>query len=136
MNTGTQLPEPMPPTRRRPRGPWVAVAAAVAVVLTAGGVLLAIGPDRPQPATGAGPTATAPVPTVTAPVPTASAIPVLPDTEGTSGSQAAAPVATAQWLWPFADPADAARWQQDHRPGGPQPWHLHAAASARGVARR
>lgn len=135
MNTGTQLPEQMPPTRRRPRGPWVAVAAAVAVVLTAGGVLLAIGPDRPQPATGAGPTATAPV--LTAPVPTAtapaaSAIPVLPDTEGTSGSQA--PVVTAQWLWPFADPADAARWQQDYRQGGHQPWHLDAAATALGFA--
>lgn len=137
MNTGTQLPEQMPPTRRRPRGPWVAVAAAVAVVLTAGGVLLAIGPDRPQPATGAGPTATAPVVTATAPVPTAtapaaSAIPVLPDTEGTSGSQA--PVVTAQWLWPFADPADAARWQQDYRQGGHQPWHLDAAATALGFA--
>lgn len=137
MNTGTQLPEQMPPTRRRPRGPWVAVAAAVAVVLTAGGVLLAIGPDRPQPATGAGPTATAPVLTATAPVPTAtapaaSAIPVLPDTEGTSGSQA--PVVTAQWLWPFADPADAARWQQDYRQGGHQPWHLDAAATALGFA--
>ena len=137
MNTGTQLPEQMPPTRPRPRGPWVAVAAAVAVVLTAGGVLLAIGPDRPQPATGAGPTATAPVPTATAPVPTAtapaaSAIPMLPDTEGTSGSQT--PVATAQWLWPFADPADAARWQQDYRQGGHQPWHLDAAATALGFA--
>ena len=134
MNTGTQLPEQMPPTRRRPRGPWVAVAAAVAVVLTAGGVLLAAGPDRPHPATGAGPIATAPVPTATAPVPTASAIPVLPDTEGTSGSQAPAPVATAQWLWPFADPADAARWQQDYRQGGHQPWHLDAAATALGFA--
>jgi hypothetical protein len=134
MNTGTQLPEQMPPTRRRPQGAWVAVAAAVAVVLTAGGVLLAIGPDRPQPATGAGPTATAPVPTATAPVPTASAITVLPDTEGTSGSQAPLPVATAQWLWPFADPADAARWQQDYRQGGHQPWHLDAAATALGFA--
>jgi len=141
MNTGTQLPERMPPTRHRPRGPWVAVAAAVAVVLTAGGVLLAIGPDRPRPATGAGPTATVPVPTATAPVstatapvPTASAIPVLPDTEGTGGSRGPAPVATAQWLWPFADPADAARWQQDYRQGGHQPWHLDAAATALGFA--
>ena len=137
MNTGTQLPEQMPPTRRRPRGRWVAVAAAVAVVLTAGGVLLAIGPDRPQPATGAGPTATAPVPTApvpTATAPAASAVQVLPDTEGTSASQAPAPVATVQWLWPFADPADAARWQQDYRQGGHQPWHLDAAATALGFA--
>ena len=137
MNTGTQLPEQMPPTRRRPRGPWVAVAAAVAVVLTAGGVLLAIGPDRPQPATGAGPTATAPVPTApvpTATAPAASAVQALPDTEGTSASQAPAPVATVQWLWPFADPADAARWQQDYRQGGHQPWHLDAAATALGFA--
>ena len=101
-------------------------------------MLLAIGPDRPRrdaaTATAPVPTASAPVSTATAPVPTASAIPVLPDTEGTGGSQAPAPVATAQWLWPFADPADAARWQQDYRQGGHQPWHLDVAATALGFA--
>jgi hypothetical protein len=35
-----------------------------------------------------------------------------------------------QPLWPFHDPADAARWQAAYRSGGQQPWHLDAAASA------
>jgi hypothetical protein len=135
----------MPPTRRRPSGRWVAVAvaAAVAVVVTAGGVLLAIGPDRPaRPGTNADPTLT-----VSAPAPAASAGPAVaapdrasgpaasggsavPPPDGTAGGQP--PAATA--LWPFADRADVARWQQAYRQGGHQPWHLDAATTALGFA--
>ncbi len=35
-----------------------------------------------------------------------------------------------QPLWPFADAASVAAWQQAYRDGGHQPWHLDAAASA------
>ncbi|MFC9995126.1 hypothetical protein [Nocardia sp. NPDC127526] len=40
-----------------------------------------------------------------------------------------------QPLWPFADAAGAAAWQQSYREGGHQPWHLDPAATALGFAR-
>jgi hypothetical protein len=129
MYTGTQLPGQLPPTRRRPGGRWVAVAAVVAVAVTTGGVLMAIGTDRPAPATGAGPTATAPAPA-------ASASPGVAAPEGAAGGRVPGPppAATAQWLWPFADRAEVARWQQEYRDGGSQPWHVDAATTALGFA--
>jgi hypothetical protein len=133
MYTGTQLPGQPPPTRPRPRWPWVAVVAAVAVVLVTGGVLIAVDRDRP-----------AADPTVSASAPAAGASPVAPAPEGSldpdpvapapEGSRDPDPVATAQWLWPFAGPADVARWQQAYRQGGQQPWHLDAATTALGFA--
>lgn len=35
-----------------------------------------------------------------------------------------------QPLWPFADAAEAAAWQEDHRSGRHAPWHLDADATA------
>lgn len=35
-----------------------------------------------------------------------------------------------QPLWPFADAGEAAAWQESHREGGHQPWHLDADATA------
>jgi len=118
----------MPPTRRRPGGRWVAVAAAVAVAATVGGVLVAVAANGPaRPATDADSTVTAP-----ASVPASgAAAPVVPP-QGSSGDPA--PAATAQWLWPFADAADVARWQQAYRQGGQQPWHLDAGTTALGFA--
>jgi hypothetical protein len=134
MHTGTQLPEQIPPTRRRPSGRWVAVAAAVAVAVTAGGVLIAVaanGPTRPAPATEADQTVAAP-----APGSAASAGPAAPAPQGTAGGSRdpGSPAATTQWLWPFADRADVARWQSAYRQGGHQPWHLDAATTALGFA--
>ncbi len=115
MYTGTQLPGQPPPTRRRPTGRWVAVAAAVAVAVTAGGVLIAVGADRSAPTTGADPTVTVP-----APGPAGSGGPVAAAPEGTVGSRVpdSPPAATTQWLWPFADPAGVADWQRAYRQGG------------------
>jgi hypothetical protein len=121
----------MPPTRRRPTGLWVALAAAAALAVTSG-VLMTVAGDRPAgpaPATEADPTVTAPAP---APAATA-AVPVVP-TPADSQVPEAAPAATVQWLWPFADPAEAGRWQQAYRQGGHQPWHLDAATTALGFA--
>ncbi|WP_194853180.1 hypothetical protein [Nocardia sp. SYP-A9097] len=42
----------------------------------------------------------------------------------------AAPALTQQALWPFADTAAAAAWQQSYRDGGHQPWHLDSGAVA------
>lgn len=127
MYTGTQLPGQLPPTRRRPTGRLVALAAAVAVVLTTGGVLLAVGRDRPAPAVAADPSMTAPA---------TGATPLAPAPDGTAGSRdpAPPPATTPLWLWPFADQADVARWQQDYRQGGHQPWHLDTATTALGFA--
>jgi hypothetical protein len=55
MNTGLNPAGQRPPIRRRPGGRWVAATAAVAVAVTTGGVLLAVGandPARPAAATG------------------------------------------------------------------------------------
>ena len=136
MYTGTQLPGQPPPTRRRPSGRWVAVAAAVAVAVTAGGVLMAVGVDRSASTTGADPTVTDPTVTVPAPKPAGSGGPVAAGPEGTVGSRVPdpAPAATTQWLWPFADPAGVADWQRAYRQGGTQPWHLDAGTTALGFA--
>ena len=148
MYTGTQLPGQTPPTRRRPGGRWVAVAAAVAVAVTAGGVLMAVGGGDPAPTTEADRTGRsrsragpdrppAPGPAVPGPEGTAGADgPRRPRVPGQvrarhgrhaagAGSRAP-PAATVQWLWPFADPADVGRWQRAYRQGGHQPWHLDA----------
>ncbi len=143
MHTGTQLPGPPPPIRRRPSGRWVAVAAAVAVAVTTGGVLMAVGTDRSAPATWGDPTATGPAPSAgpvgsaPAPGPAGSAGPVGSAPAGTAagGRLPDRPAAaTAQWLWPFAGPSDVARWQRAYRQGGQQPWHLDAATTALGFA--
>ncbi|HVE28876.1 MAG TPA: hypothetical protein VNC80_02285 [Mycobacteriales bacterium] len=131
MYTGTQLPGQPPPTRRRPSGRSIAVAAVVAVAVTTGGVLMAVGADRSAPTTGADPTVTVP-----APGPAGSGGPVAADPEGTVGSGApdSPPAATTQWLWPFADPADVTGWQRAYRQSGQQPWHLDAGTTALGFA--
>ena len=131
MYTGTQLPGQPPPTRRRPSGRSIAVAAVVAVAVTTGGVLMAVGADRSAPTTGADPTVTVP-----APESAGSAGPVAAGPEGTVGTRVPdpPPAATTQWLWPFADPAGVADWQRAYRQGGSQPWHLDAGTTALGFA--
>ena len=136
MHTGTQLPDQMPPTRRRPSGRWVAVAAAVAVAVTAGGVLVAVAAGGPARTTEADRTVTQPE-AAPASEPAASAGAAVPAPDGTAGGSrvpGAPPAVTVQWLWPFADRADVGRWQQAYRQGGHQPWHLDAATTALGFA--
>jgi hypothetical protein len=35
-----------------------------------------------------------------------------------------------EWLWPFADEAEALEWQRGYREGGHSPWHVDAEATA------
>ncbi|MDN5859689.1 MAG: hypothetical protein L0H84_13805 [Pseudonocardia sp.] len=63
-----------------------------------------------------------------------------PEPTGTSGPSATVdePVPNASTgsgrvlLWPFADQAAVAAWQESYHSGGSQPWHLDAAATALG----
>jgi hypothetical protein len=128
----------MPPTQRRPSGRWIAAVAAVAVAVTTGGVLMAVAVDdsaRPAGTAEADRTATPSEPAPTglsgAAAPTGTSGPSVSVTPRVPGPP---PAATAQWLWPFADRADVARWQQAYRQGGHQPWHLDAATTALGFA--
>ncbi|SHL30847.1 hypothetical protein SAMN05443637_12423 [Pseudonocardia thermophila] len=88
----------------------------VTVLLAAAGVLAACGGPDPAP-TGSAPSAS---PAADQPLPTA---PLTPD-----------PATGHLMLWPFADVAAAQAWQQAHRDGGSQPWHLDAEATALGFA--
>jgi hypothetical protein len=133
-----QLMEPRPPTQeRRPWGRWVVAAAVVAAAATAGGVLMAAGPPRSAPVSPVSPAPSAP-PAPSA-LPGAGPATAATDAGGPAGPAAGGPAdaaaaGAAPWLWPFADPAGAARWQQAYREGGHQPWHLDAAATALGFA--
>lgn len=71
------------------------------------------------PPPSGGVTAGQPVPSTIAPQPGTTAPSTVP-----------APGFAHQALWPFADEAAAALWQQSYRDGGHQPWHLDPAATA------
>jgi hypothetical protein len=112
----------------------VALATAVVLALTAGALWVAAddAPGRGAAAPQADPTVAAPDPG-----PAVGAAPAAgaPDaTAGGSREPGPPPAATAQWLWPFADRAEVAGWQQSYRQDGHQPWHLDAATTALGFA--
>ncbi len=94
----------------------VTVAGAIAAVFVAVGAyaLLTI-----EPATEQGGGAPA------APPASAASVPGTPSATG-----AAAEPFPYQPLWPFADAAQAAAWQDSYRAGGHSPWHLDAEATA------
>jgi hypothetical protein len=86
----------------------------LAVVLTAAGVAVAAC-DAPAPADSATTTTTIAA-TTTA-------------TTATTTTEVAREF-PYQPLWPFSDAAEAAAWQETHRSGGHEPWHLDADATA------
>ena len=115
---------PRRPARRL--GRKLAVLGGIAVlVLVAVVAGIAIG-SRDEPAPAPGPTAG----------PSAANVPETgqpPASGGSSPAPATAPPATAfayQPVWPFANAAEAAAWQQSYRTGGTQPWHLDPRQTA------
>jgi hypothetical protein len=127
---GTYSPgQEMPPgTARRSR--WliallvvvvVCVVAAVAVV-----AVLVTRNDRHAAAPSATPTAS-----VTAPSSVPSSVPSSAAQQSVTPSATAAPFELGyQPLFPFASLAAARAWEQSHRDGGHQPWHLDAGLTA------
>jgi FG-GAP-like repeat len=141
MSVSLQVPPSPPagPDSPHRRGRWVAAAVAAAVVAAGAGVAagFAGGSDGPR-TTGAGAT---PTPSANTPSPATGAAAgpgpaggARPATNPTAAPGSRPVVAPAQWLWPFADAADAGSWQQAFRERGTQPWHLDPAATATGFA--
>ncbi|GAA4551146.1 hypothetical protein [Pseudonocardia xishanensis] len=57
-----------------------------------------------------------------------------PSTVPPAATPTTTPTFRFQALWPFADEAEAARWQSAYREGGHQPWHLDPGDTALGFA--
>ncbi|MEV6772449.1 hypothetical protein AB0N05_27825 [Nocardia sp. NPDC051030] len=116
-----------PPGRPRRRVYALVVIAAAIVLAIAATVYFGVREDNSTDSTS-----TAPAPTATEPSGRPTALPTTTPTGPiTSTSATPAPGQFAyQPLWPFADAADAATWQQSYRDGGHQPWHLDPATVA------
>ncbi len=135
MSIGTNQTQPPPsPTRpRRPTGPLVTVLAVVAVLASVMvGTLVARadrGTEAGTPAESVGPSGRPSASPSGQPSDSGSPAPSGADSPATdSGRPAAWP--GYQPLWPFAGLADAAAWQESHRSGGHQPWHLDPESTA------
>ncbi|MBL1074179.1 hypothetical protein JK358_07195 [Nocardia sp. 2] len=101
--------------------------AAVAVLLAVASLFIALTRDRDDSAAPASTTGV----TVTEPATTGPGRTTPNTRDGTApATTPAANRFTYQPLWPFANEAEAAAWQQSYRAGGHQPWHLDPAAVA------
>jgi hypothetical protein len=126
---------------RRRRKVWVGGLGGVGLVAAViAGLLFLPGLVRRSPSrlstTGSGTPATVPsLPTTAAPVQPSTTVAAPPPAPTTTPAQPNGPTFDAagyQPLWPFADVAEARRWQAAYRSGGTQPWHLDAGQTALG----
>ncbi|SFI78431.1 MULTISPECIES: hypothetical protein [Amycolatopsis] len=119
--------QPSPPASKSHRRRWIAVLAAVVVVvagvLTA--VLLRSGPGEREASPGSPPGTTESTPAPVVPVPSSPPAP-----PPSSSRSLPVPGFGFPPLWPFTGTADALAWQQSYRSGGHQPWHLDAGSTA------
>jgi hypothetical protein len=113
-----------PTTSRRRRTVVLVILSVVAVVATLGVLAVVLSGDNPTAPTPGG------QPTAAPGSPSGSVTQIAPTTSpGTPSSPAPTPF-RYQPLWPFANEAEVAVWQQGYRSGGHSPWHLDAEATA------
>ena len=145
-----RAPRWQPPLEPAGRARWAArsrrfvpLLAAAAVLVLAAGTTATVSvlrsghhaPVAPPPTTvsttpaPARPAPSSPTPSSPAPSPTATS--THPTQTDTSRPPATAAFQLGyQPLWPFADRATAAEWEQADRTGGHQPWHVDPAQTA------